>query len=128
MWYSLLANIVVVLHFGFVLFVLFGGLLILKWPRMIWPHLLAVVWGALVEFTGWICPLTPLENWLRAQEGIEGYPGDFFSHYLHALLYPEDLTRSIQILLGMLVIAINLAVYGWILQIRRFRNIRRDSS
>ena len=114
MLYQLSADLVVILHFGFVLFVLMGGVLLVKWPRLAWVHLPAVAWGALVEFSGWICPLTPLENWLRTQGGDAGYAGDFIAQYVTALLYPEALTRELQLILGTAVIAVNLAIYAWL--------------
>ncbi len=114
MRYVLLADIVVLVHIGFVLFVLFGGLLIVKWPRIIRLHLPAVAWGILVEWTGWICPLTPLENWLRTQAGGSHDKGDFLLRFLDPILYPEALTQSIQIALGICVLAANLTVYGWL--------------
>ena len=112
MAYHLLADLIVILHLSFVLFVLFGGLFVLRWPRLIGLHLPAVAWGVIVEFTGWICPLTPLENWLRTQGGEASYAGDFILRYFVPLLYPEGLTHTIQIVLGTLVLAINGAVYG----------------
>jgi hypothetical protein len=112
MLYRVGADLIVILHFGFVLFVFVGGLLLLKWPRLAWLHLPAVAWGAFVEFSGWICPLTPLENWLRTQAGEAGYAGDFIAQYLSAILYPEALTREGQLVLGTLVLAVNLAIYG----------------
>lgn len=112
MWYSILADIVAGLHLGFILFVLFGGLLIVKWPKMMGLHLPAVTWGAVVEFTGWICPLTPLENWLRAQGSESDHTGDFIARYFLPILYPEALTRDIQVMLGALVLLVNLVVYG----------------
>ena len=112
MLYRLGADLIVMLHFGFVLFVLVGGLLLVKWPRLAWVHLPAVIWGAFVEFSGWICPLTPLENWLRTQAGEAGYAGDFVARYLSMVLYPEALTREVQIVLGTLVLVVNLAIYG----------------
>jgi len=116
MWYSILANGVVTLHLGFVLFVLFGGLLTLKWPRTMWLHIPAAVWGVLVEWTGWICPLTPLENWLREQAGHGGYHSDFLAHFLLPVLYPDGLTREVQVVLGALLLAINLVIYRWLWQ------------
>lgn len=110
----ILADAVLVLHLAFVLFVLFGGLLALKWPRAMWLHLPAAIWGAVVEFSGWICPLTPLENWLREQGGASGYAGDFSGHYLQTLLYPEGLTQQIQLLLGLVVVSVNAGIYGWL--------------
>ena len=112
--YGLLADVVVLLHLMFVLFVLLGGLLALKWPRIAWLHLPAAVWGAVVELTGWICPLTPLENWLRAQGGKVVDEHDFTAHYLLPILYPGDLTRDLQLLLGTVVVVLNAAVYWWL--------------
>ena len=114
MSYSLLADLVLILHLMFVLYVLFGGLLVLKWRRAAWLHLPAAAWGAFVEFSGWICPLTPLENWLRARGGESGYTRDFLSQYLLALLYPEGLTRTAQVILGLTVLLMNAALYWWI--------------
>lgn len=119
MWYQLAADVVVLLHLSFVLFVLLGGLLVLKWPRVLWLHLPAAAWGAFIEFSGWICPLTPLENWLRTQGGETGYPGDFLGQYLLAILYPEALTPQIQILLGLTVLVVNATVYSWLWRIHK---------
>lgn len=110
----LLADVVLFIHLAFVLFVLFGGLLALKWRSTIWLHLPAAAWGAFIEFSGWICPLTPLESWLRKQGGASGYEGDFLGHYLLALLYPNNLTRPAQLMLGLFVIAMNTAIYLWL--------------
>lgn len=101
-------------HFAFVLFVVLGGLLVLRWRRVAWVHLPSAVWGALIEFTGCICPLTPLENWLRRRAGGADYSGGFIEHYVMPILYPVGLTRSIQIGLGIAVIVINVALYLWI--------------
>lgn len=98
----------------FVLFVVAGGFLALRWRRIIFVHLPAAVWGALVELNGWVCPLTPLELWLRQQANEVGYREDFIGHYLLAVLYPDGLTREIQIGLGVSAVAINLLVYGWV--------------
>ncbi|HEX5646532.1 MAG TPA: DUF2784 domain-containing protein [Nitrospira sp.] len=119
MLYRLGADCIVILHFGFVLFVLVGGLLLVKWPRLAWLHLPAVAWGTFVEFSGWICPLTPLENWLRTQAGEAGYAGDFVARYLSAVLYPEALTHEFQLILGTAVVAVNLAIYGWLWRAHR---------
>jgi len=113
-----LADLVVVLHLSFVLFVVLGGLLALGRPRIVWLHLPALAWGVLVEWAGWICPLTPLEQWLRLQAGQTGYGGDFVGHYLLPLLYPAGLTRSTQWLLGALVLAVNGAVYALLIRRR----------
>ncbi len=110
----LLADAVLLIHLAFVLFVLFGGLLALKWRNTIWFHLPAAAWGAFIEFSGGICPLTPLENWLREQGGAQVYEGDFLGHYLLAFLYPNDFTRPAQLMLGLFVIAMNTAIYLWL--------------
>jgi hypothetical protein len=111
--YLFLADLVLILHLGFVVFVLCGGLLVLRWRRLAWLHLPAAVWGAIVEFTGWICPLTPLENWSRAQGGETTYRSDFIAQYLLPVLYPGDLTRDVQLLLGTGVVILNAAIYWW---------------
>jgi hypothetical protein len=111
----LLADLVVGIHFLFVLFVLLGGLLVLRWPRLAYVHLPAAAWGALIEFAGWICPLTPLEQSLRLKAGEQGYSGSFIEHYVLPLLYPSALTRNIQLLLGCLVLGLNLGIYGYLL-------------
>lgn len=114
MLWGLLADAVVLLHFSFVLFVIFGGLLVLRWRPLIWFHLPAALWGSLIEFAGWICPLTPLEHWLRREGGLAGYQGGFIEHYILPVLYPHGLTREVQLLLGAFVVIINLVVYGLI--------------
>jgi len=113
---AIFADLVVAVHFLFVVFVVLGGLLALRWPKVAYLHLPAAVWGAAIEFAGWICPLTPLEKWLRRQGGSTGYSGDFVEHYILPVLYPSALTREIQLLLGCIVIAINLAIYGYVLR------------
>jgi len=110
--FAFFADMVVFLHLGFVLFVMLGGLLVLKWKWVMWIHLPAAMWGALIEFTGWICPLTPLENWLREAGGEQGYQSDFIEHYVMPLLYPTGLTSEIQIFLGVLVILFNVGIYA----------------
>jgi hypothetical protein len=117
--YRILADAVVGLHLLFVLFVIAGGFLVLRWRRLMLLHLPAAAWGALIEFRGWICPLTPLENWLRRRSGQAGYGGGFVEHYLLPVLYPTGLTRGVQIVLGLLVLAINLAIYWTVLRRRR---------
>ncbi|MCT9126055.1 DUF2784 domain-containing protein [Cupriavidus gilardii] len=118
-----LADAVVVLHLLFVAFVVAGGALLWRWPRVAWLHLPAALWGATVEWTGWICPLTPLENRLRLAAGEQGYAGGFVEQYLLPLLYPQALTREMQLWLGALVVGINVAVYAlwWWSQRRRPR-------
>lgn len=114
MLYAMLADAVVVLHVLFVLFVLTGGLLALKWRWTIWLHVPAAAWGAIVEFSGWVCPLTPLEQWLRMQAGRPSYEQDFVARHLLPLLYPADLTRKEQVVLGSVVVLVNGAVYAWL--------------
>ena len=108
------ADLIVALHFLFVAFVVLGGLLVLRWPLVIWLHVPAVIWGALIEFTGWICPLTPLENRLRRASGETGYQGDFIAHYILPMLYPNGLTRTDQLVLGGLALAINIVIYAFV--------------
>ena len=117
--YQLLADLIVLVHVAFVVFAVLGGLLAARWRRLVWIHLPAVIWAALVEVLGWVCPLTPLENWLRRNGGQAGYPADFIAHYVLPILYPEGLTRKVQIALGAFVILINLAIYIWIFRTKR---------
>jgi hypothetical protein len=128
MFYRLGADLVFLLHFSFVLFVVFGGLLLIKWPRLIWLHLPAVAWGVFVEFSGWICPLTPLENWLRAQAGAATHTRDFIVRHLSSILYPDALTHEIQLILGATLLAVNLAIYGWLWRTSRRQLFHRGSS
>src|SRR4051812_20071826 len=114
----LLADLVVVVHSAFVLFVVLGGLLALRWPGLAYVHVPAALWGAWIEFTGRICPLTPLENALRARAGEAGYSGGFIEHYIIPVLYPSGLTRTVQLVLGVLVVVINLIVYGYLIRSR----------
>jgi hypothetical protein len=115
---SVLADLLVVLHLAFVVFVVAGGLLVLRWPRLAWVHLPAAAWGAIVEVTGWICPLTPAENWLRQRAGLDVYTGDFVTRYILPALYPEGLTRESQLLMGGVVIALNAVVYALVIRRR----------
>jgi len=124
MVYRLLADLVVFVHFCFVMFVILGGMLVLRWKRVAWVHLPAAAWGAIVEFMGWICPLTPLEIWLRVMAGQSGYQTGFIAHYLLPVLYPANLTRDTQIWLGVLVLCLNLAIYGWL--VRRWMKAEKE--
>lgn len=116
MWYRALADLVLVAHFAFVLFVVFGGLLVWRWHRIAWIHVPVAVYGAVVEFLGFVCPLTPLEVSLRQRGGEAGYEGGFIEHYITAAIYPSGLTRQVQLILGALVVALNVVVYAvwWI--------------
>lgn len=111
MWYRLAADIVLVAHVGFVVFVVLGGLLVLRWPRVAWVHVPVALYGAVIEFVGFVCPLTPLEVWLRQRGGEAGYTGGFIEHYFTAALYPEGLTRPVQLALGAGVLLLNAAIY-----------------
>lgn len=117
--HALLADAVVVLHLAFVVFVVLGGLAVLRWPRLAWLHLPAAAWGVLIEFAGWICPLTPLENSLRRHAGEAGYEGGFVEHYVTLLLYPAGLSRITQWILGGLALAVNVAIYSRVFLQRR---------
>ena len=112
MLFKLLADAVAFIHLLFVAFAVAGGLLALRWRWLPWLHLPALAWGATVEFTGGICPLTPLENWLRAAGGAAGYSGGFVDHYLLPLLYPASLERETQLVLGLGLLAINAVAYS----------------
>jgi hypothetical protein len=121
MVFRILADATVVLHLAFVLFVVLGGVLVLRWPRAAWMHLPAVGWGAFVEFAGWVCPLTPLENWLRQHGGGSAYTTTFIEHYFVPVLYPSFLSREFQWGLGGLVLVVNAAVYLVVLRRRTGR-------
>lgn len=112
--YGVLADLVLLLHFAFVVFVVAGALLVLRWPRVAWVHLPCAAWGAFVEFAGWICPLTPLEIRLRRLAGEAGYEGGFIENYVLPMLYPDELTRGVQVTLGLMVIVVNAAIYAWV--------------
>ena len=115
MFYGFLADVVLVVHFVFVLFSVSGGFLALKCPRIAWLHIPVAVWAVLVELAGWICPLTPLEHWLRTQAGATVEEIGFIEQYLVPILYPTPLTRPLQMALGGFVLGLNALIYGWIL-------------
>jgi Protein of Unknown function (DUF2784) len=121
MTYGWLADLVVVVHAAFVVFAVTGGLLVLWRPWIAWLHLPAAAWAALIEFSGWVCPLTPLENALRERAGEAAYRGGFIQHYLLRALYPSGLTRPIQWLLGCLVLVVNIAAYVAVMRRHRRR-------
>ena len=120
MSYHVLADAALVFHFAFILFVILGGIFAIWWPRVIWLHIPAAVWGALIEFAGWICPLTYLENWFRGKGGQAGYSVGFVEKYILSLIYPAGLTREIQIALGILVVLVNLFIY-WKIFHKKFK-------
>ena len=113
-FYSFLADAIVLLHLLFIVFVVSGGFLALKWHNLVYVHLPAVVWGVYIEFTGKICPLTPLENRYRLLSGELGYEGGFIERYLIPVIYPVNLTRDIQIALGFTALLINVGAYAWL--------------
>lgn len=110
--YALLADAVVLLHFAFLLFVVFGGLLALRWPRVAWLHLPAAIWGAYVELYNHYCPLTPLENRLRMEGGLTAYGGGFIDHYIVPVIYPPGLTPALQAVLGGALVASYALIYA----------------
>lgn len=116
--WDVLADGVLLLHGAFVAFAVLGGLLVWWRPRWAWVHLPTALWAVAVELGGWICPLTPLENWLRGQGGSAGYTSGFVDHYLGSLLYPADLSREMQCWLGASVAVLNLAIYARALWVR----------
>ena len=115
MIFSLLADLVILLHFGFIIFVVLGGLLVLKWSWIKFIHIPAAIYGALIEIESWVCPLTPLEVRLKMKAGEQIYEGGFIEHYIMPLIYPPGINRRIQIILASVVIIINIGIYGYIL-------------
>jgi Protein of Unknown function (DUF2784) len=114
--YQVLADAVLLVHASFAIFVVTGGFLALRWRRLVWLHLPAAIWGAAVEFNGWLCPLTPLENSLREMAGQAAYEGDFINHYLEGALYPASLTHTLQIGLGTFAVVVNAVAYALIVR------------
>lgn len=123
MIYAVLADLVLALHLAFIAFVIVGGFFALRWRRLVWVHPPLAVWGALVALMGWICPLTPLENHLRELAGLAQYGGSFLERYLLPLIYPTDLTRGLQVSLGLLVVAVNVVAYGLLWRQARRRRV-----
>jgi hypothetical protein len=111
MYYAVVADALVIFHLVFIVFVMLGGLLLLKWHWLIYLHLPAVAWGILVELQGWPCPLTPLEQHFRTLAGETGYSGGFVQHYLLPIIYPAGLTRELQTVIAISVISVNLVIY-----------------
>jgi Protein of Unknown function (DUF2784) len=115
MGYRIAADVLVAIHLAFILFATLGGLLALRWRWIVWVQMPAVAWAAWIEMSGRICPLTPWEVDFRKLAGESGYTGGFIEHYLIPVLYPEELTRTIQIGLGLFVLALNGIIYTWII-------------
>jgi hypothetical protein len=111
-WWLLAADATVIVHFAFILLVIFGGFLAWRWRGALFVHLPALAWGMWIELTGRICPLTPLENHLRELAGSTGYRGDFIEHYILPVIYPPGLTRNTQWVLAAVLVVINLIAYG----------------
>ncbi len=111
MIYRLLADLVFAIHLGFIIFVILGGFLVAKWRWLIWIHVPAALWGALIEFADWPCPLTPLENALRRRAGLPGYQESFIEHYIAPVIYPSGMTPALQIVIGVLVLVVNGIIY-----------------
>jgi len=107
------ADLLVIIHLAFIVFVVLGGLLVLRWPRVAFIHLPAIFWGVIIEFNHWVCPLTPLEQKLRAVAGEGSYSGGFIAHYVLPVIYPEGLTQEIQVVLGLAVLLVNATIYCW---------------
>ena len=129
MFFRVAADLVLVLHLAFVLFVILGGLLALRWPRLAWVHVPVALYGATIELVGFVCPLTPLENSLRRAGGQADYAGGFIDHYVTATLYPTGLTRAIELWLGVIVLILNGAIYWiWFGRMRRARLTRAGNA
>ena len=124
MIYRILADMVVVCHFGFIVFVVFGVLLVYRWRWISFLHIPAVIWGALIETFGWLCPLTHLEWYLLQAGGRMAYESDFINRYIIPVVYPEKLERGTQIVIGLIVIIINVLAYGWLLRTRNNNSSR----
>ena len=112
--FSLLADMVLLSHFTYVIFAVAGGLLLIRRPKIVWLHLPAALWAGLISFVGWVCPLTYLENWLRFKSGETGYSQGFIPKYIEPVLYPVGLTHFHQVLLGVIVVGLNLTIYGYV--------------
>ncbi len=112
--YTLLADVVVAVHLAFIVFVTFGAALMLRWQKVVWLHVPALIWGALTEFLGLVCPLTPLENHFRQLGAGESYQGDFIAHYVLPVIYPVGLTQQTQWLLGAGLLLINVVIYAYV--------------
>ena len=116
MLYLVAANAIALIHLAFIIFVVMGGIAVLRWPWLMWIHLPAAIWGVMIEFAGWYCPLTTSENALLRRAGEAGYSNGFLEHYIFSIIYPTGLTRGMQVALGVLVLMINVAVYARLAQ------------
>ena len=125
MLFSFLADLIVILHFAFILFVIFGAVLVYFKRKLLWLHVPCALWGAWIEFSGWICPMTPLENWLRRRANETGYAESFIEHYLMPVIYPSGLTSEVQVALGAFVVGVNVGMYWWIAKKARSGAFRR---
>ena len=122
MHYKLLADFVLLLHLSFILFVLFGALFVIKKPKLAWIHIPVAIWGMLISLIGWVCPLTPLENYFRHMAGEQGYAGSFINHYIMPVIYPSGLTRELAIGMGVFVLLWNGLFYSILIyKVRRKR-------
>ena len=121
MLYQLGADLLVLIHLAFIVFVIMGSVAVLRWPWFVLLHIPAVIWGAVVMINGWLCPLSPWENSLRQSAGQEGYSGGFIEYYIIPLIYPMELTRDVQVLAGIIVVVINLCLYCFVIY-RLMRN------
>jgi hypothetical protein len=124
MIYRLLADFVLIAHVAFVLFSVLGGLLVLRYRKVLWWHLTALCWGVVVQWANWVCPLTPLENHLRRLGGEAGYSGGFIEHFVLKALYPDNLTLELRYVLGAILLSINVAAYSYVVVSRRHRHDR----
>jgi hypothetical protein len=111
MLYQTLATSVAFIHFGFILFVILGGFLVLRWPVLKWVHLPAAIWGAVIEIGGFVCPLTKIENAFLRRAGAAGYDDGFIAHHIFGVIYPQGLTRGMEFAIAVFVIVVNTAVY-----------------
>ena len=119
MAYRALADLILVIHFAFAAFTVLGGLFALRRRGILWVHLASVLWGVVIQWANWTCPLTPLESYLRRMGGEAGYRGGFIEHYARMILYPENLTVEFRYVLGIVLVAVNLIIYGYIFLRRR---------
>lgn len=128
MLYRFAADAVLLLHFAFILVVVFGGLMVLRWPRSVWLHLPVLAWGVGIELAGAACPLTTIENRFRVLAGEQGYAGGFVEHYIVPIIYPPALTRDLQFLLAGAALVFNALVYGWAFYRRRRSRLNEEHS